>query len=480
MALHIYNTLTRKKEEFQPLTMEEVGIYVCGPTVYDEAHLGHLRAAFTFDIIRRYLLYRKYQVKFVRNITDVDDKIITKAQDQAGGVVDLNQACQAVADFYLNAYYHDMTMMQIMPPDVEPKATAHIKDMIEMISGLIDKGYAYAVEGDVYFEVKKFKQYGKLSHQSIDELHSGARVHPGEKKNDPLDFALWKKTRPNEPSWNSPWGRGRPGWHIECSVMSTKYLGESFDIHGGGLDLIFPHHENEIAQSEAFTGKKFAGFWIHNGLLSVNGEKMSKSLGNFITLGKIIKRHNPEALKIMFLGTHYASPLNYTEEKLIEAERARERFYILFQRVERIAGNLEHRKKEFKELAELTQRFEQVMDDDFNAAEALSVLFDMVTLINKKIDAAVDPPEDLKAFIKSAKETIISLGNVLGLFLSDIKEEILPDEIKYKIKVLISQRDAARKNKDFKTSDKIRDELEELGVILEDTKQGTIWRRKKQ
>lgn len=475
MSLRIYNSLTKNKDEFVPIIPGEVNMYVCGPTVYDDTHIGHLRAAFSFDVIRRYLLYKGFKIKFVRNITDVDDKIIEKAKKTKTAQQDLNAACRDVADFYLKAYYRDMERMRILAPDVEPKATEHIEDMIKAISSLIDNGFAYAAGGDVYFAVRKFKDYGKLSNQSIEDLQEGARIHPGENKTDALDFALWKKAKPEEPSWESPWGRGRPGWHIECSVMSAKYLGESFDIHGGGRDLIFPHHENEIAQSEALSGKKFAAYWMHNGLLSVNSEKMSKSLGNYITLDKILERHHIEALKILYLGTHYSGPLDYTEAKLTEADRARERFYILFDRIDRVLGDSDVKEDGFEELAELRQRFEQAMDEDFNTAKALAILFDIVALVNKKMDKKQDD-EGIKTFIFSAKKLILKLGGVLGLFF--VAEETRPNELKESIiKALIEERKQARKNKDFKKADEIRQKLAAEGIIIEDTPSDTIWRK---
>lgn len=451
-------------------------MYVCGPTVYDDSHIGHLRAAFSFDVIRRYLIYKKYKVTFVRNVTDVDDKIINKAREKAQGGGDLNALSQEVADHYLKVYCRDLEQLGLMPPDVEPKATEHIPDMIQAITTLINKGYAYAASGDVYFEVRKFPDYGCLSHQSIEELMSGARIHPGENKKDPLDFALWKTAKPDEPFWDSPWGRGRPGWHIECSVMSQRYLGDEFDIHGGGRDLIFPHHENEIAQSRGLTGKNFARYWIHNGLLTVNSEKMSKSLGNFITLQQVIAKHHPETLKIMFLGAHYSGPLDYTEAKLNEASKARERFYTLFDHIERMCGDLSAGGQTFAELETAKQRFEQQMDDDFNTARGLAVLFDVVGLANKRLNTGIEKD---KYFTIAAKELITNLGNVLGLF-SDrkTKEQVLPDEFSKQIEMLLDKRTVARRNKDFSGADKIRAELLQLGVIIEDTRSGTIWRKK--
>ena len=418
MSINIYNTLTRKKEEFKPMKEGHVGMYVCGPTVYDAPHIGHARSAYAFDVMRRYFAYKGYKVKFVRNVTDVDDKIINKAMQEFKGE-DLNIAVKNVSDKYLKVYHDCMGKLGIMQPDREPKATEYINKMTDFIKTLIQRGTAYQAGGDVYFDVAKANGYGKLSNQSFEMLESGARIASGENKKDPMDFALWKSAKPDEPSWDSPWGKGRPGWHIECSVMSSNILGDEFDIHGGGIDLIFPHHENEIAQSEG-AGKKFARYWIHNGLLTINKEKMAKSLGNFITIEGTGQARDKE---------------NESAQKEINA---------------------------FKE------KFEKAMDDDFNTAEALAVLFDLVTCINKNFSE-----------LYLAKDTLIELGKVLGLFESGkISGNSIDSSEKSEIENLINLRIAARKNKDFKEADKIRKELEEKGIILEDTKDGTTWRMK--
>jgi len=332
--IKIYNSLKREKEEFKPLVKDEVRMYVCGPTVYDEPHIGHARSAYIFDVIRRYLQYRGYDVTFVRNVTDVDDKIINKAKEEFKGE-DLNSAVKKVSSKYFASYQKCMDELGIREPNAQPKATEYIDKMIEFIETLIEREAAYVADGDVYFDIKKAKNYGKLSNQSLDNMESGARVAPGEKKQDPLDFALWKKAKEDEPSWDSPWGRGRPGWHIECSVMSSDILGDEFDIHGGGIDLIFPHHENELAQSQG-AGKGFARYWIHNGLLTINGQKMAKSLGNFVTVDEVLSKYNPDILKILYLGAHYSNPVDFSWKKMDDAKAAYERIDILRSKLAKI------------------------------------------------------------------------------------------------------------------------------------------------
>jgi cysteinyl-tRNA synthetase len=462
--MKIYNTLTRKKEEFKPIKDNKVGMYVCGPTVYDAPHIGHARSAYAFDVIRRYFKYKSYGVMFVRNVTDVDDKIINKANDEFKGE-DLNIAVNKVSDKYLKVYHEYMEKLGILPPDFEPKATEYINKMIDFIKALIQRGTAYQAGGDVYFNVRKADKYGKLSNQSLEMLESGARIALGENKKDPLDFALWKSVKEGEPSWSSPWGNGRPGWHIECSVMSSDILGDEFDIHGGGIDLIFPHHENEIAQSEG-AGKKFSRYWIHNGLLTINKEKMAKSLGNFITIEEILSKYPADVLKILFLQTHYSHPVDFSWEKMDEAKKALDRFNILFDKFNRVKD--ERLKADNVEIDSFKSRFEEAMNDDFNTAEALAVLFDLVTYINKNFSEA-----------HYAKDTLVKLGEVFGLFESgEALDSGINASEKSEIENLINLRITARKNKDFKEADKIRKELEEKGVIPEDTKDGTTWRRK--
>ncbi len=396
MTIHIYNSLSRKKEEFKPVKKNNVRMYVCGPTVYDESHIGHARGAFIFDVIKSYFRYKGFKVKYVRNVTDLDDKIIDKARKAAKPGDDLKKVVKEVAEKYLKKYDEDMETLGISEPDVAPKATEHIKEMIRIIKVLLKKDYAYEADGDIYFRVKNFKDYGKLSHQSIKMMETGARVQPGENKEDPLDFALWKKSKEDEPIWESGSIEGRPGWHIECSAMSMKHLGENFDIHGGGIDLIFPHHENEIAQSEACSGKKFANYWMHNGLLSINGQKMAKSLGNYLSIPNFLAKYkDADILKIFFLSTHYRSPIDFTEESITAAKAAKERFSIFFNKAEEIASKVPSTSSKAVYLAHghrrilesLKEEFEKAMDDDFNTALALAALFNTVTKGNSVIDS---------------------------------------------------------------------------------------------
>jgi len=458
MAIVIYNTLTRKKEEFVPIKKGVIGMYVCGPTVYDEPHIGHARSAYTFDVIRRYLRYRGFEVKFVRNVTDVDDKIINKAKEEFPGE-DLNIAVKKVSEKYLKAYHDDMNALGIEPPTEEPMATGYIKEMVKFIEELIKRGLAYQSGPDVYFDIKKAKNYGKLSGQNLEKMETGARIVPGENKKDPLDFALWKGAKPDEPSWDSPWGKGRPGWHIECSVMSSKILGDAFDIHGGGLDLIFPHHENEIAQSEG-AGKKFARYWIHNGLLTIDAEKMAKSLGNFITIKDFISKYkNADFLKMIFLSTHYSHPVDYTADKITEARQSLGRIARFLEKV-----GVKWKNKKIDEIEVLKDKFTAAMDDDFNAPKALAVIFELVNVANKNIDD--------RDFAYNASLAVNELLDIFGL---SVKAESNDDK---EIDAKIAERNKARKNKDYALSDKIRKELEEKGIVLEDKKEETTWRRK--
>ena len=481
--LTIYNTLKREKDEFRPMESGKVSMYVCGPTVYDVPHIGHARSAYSFDVIRRYLEYAGFKVYFVRNVTDVDDKIIAKAVSELGEEnIDpasslLKDKAKEVAVKYLDFYHKQMDALGIEPPTVEPKATENIPQMIEFIEKLIEKDYAYTAGGDVYFSVEAFKDYGKLSNRDKDELLAGARVEPDDKKKSPLDFALWKEAKENEPSWQSPWGVGRPGWHIECSVMSTRLLGAQFDIHGGGLDLIFPRHENEIAQAEAATGKPFANCWIHNGLLTVGGEKMSKSLGNYITITDFLEKHtDPDLLKLAFLNSHYRSPMDYSDERMEEARRSKERIMIFFDKADRL-------KEEFppgtsgeidKTVAGLKGKFEKAMDDDFNTPLALSNIFEAVRLGNEYLaDEDLNPDEKAYA-VKTLKEYIASSAHVLGLALT---VSSVDKEESQKINKLVGLREEARKNKDYAESDRLRDELMSMGIVVEDTPEGPVWRK---
>lgn len=467
MSIKIYNTLKREKEEFRPIKEGKIGMYVCGPTVYDVPHIGHARSAYVFDVIRRYFIYRGYEVRFVRNVTDVDDKIINKAKEEFKDE-DIASAVKKVSVKYLNIYHESMSALGIMPPDEEPKATKYIEKMKDSISGLIENGVAYESGGDVYFDVKKARDYGKLSNQSFDMLEAGARISPGDNKKDPLDFALWKSAKEGDISWDSPWGQGRPGWHIECSVMSSDMLGDEFDIHGGGIDLIFPHHENELTQSEG-AGKKFARYWIHNGLLTIDKEKMAKSLGNFVTIEEVLSKYPADVLKILFLQTHYSHPVDFSWEKMEEAKKAWERFVILLEKLNGVKGQ-GSRVKDSAKIDSFKDRFKEAMDDDFNMPGALAVLFDMVTYVNKRLsDASLKLVSDLKY----GKDTLLELADVLSLNIQVGKTGLTDN-----ISMLIKKRDEARRRKDFEESDKIRRELEERGIILEDTKGGTTWRRK--
>ena len=464
MAINIYNSLTRKKDPLELIKPGEVKMYVCGPTVYDEPHIGHARSAYIFDVIRRYLAYKGNKVTFVRNVTDVDNKIIDKARNEFKDE-DLNSAVKKVSQKYLDSYHETMSSLGILPPDFEPKATEYIKEMLDFIQGLIEKGVAYESGGDVYFDIKKAKDYGKLSHQSLEKMESGTRIAPGEKKRDPLDFALWKLVKEGEPFWESNWGRGRPGWHIECSVMSSKLLGDEFDIHGGGLDLIFPHHENEVAQSEG-AGKKFARYWIHHGLLTINSQKMSKSLGNFITIRDfMLKYKNADLLKLFFLSAHYSHPIDYTDEKIEEARQALERIAIFFERTKAIK---ESKYQSIKEVEELKDKFIAAMDDDFNTPQALACAFELVNLANKNIADRI--------FALAAKDQLRKFLDILGISLESTIDLAISDK---EIEAKIGERIQARINKDFVLSDRIRKELEEKGIILEDAKDNkTAWRRK--
>lgn len=471
--MKIYNSLARKKEEFKPIKEGEIGMYVCGPTVYDEPHIGHARSAYIFDIIRSYFKYRGEKITFVRNVTDVDDKIIEKAKKESS-------TAEVVSKKYLDAYHEDMALLGIGNPDKEPKATEYIPKMIKFIELLIKKSCAYEANGDVYFDIRQAKNYGKLSNQNLDKMEIGARIAPGESKKDGLDFALWKKAKEGEPSWPSPWGLGRPGWHIECSVMSSDILGSEFDIHGGGIDLIFPHHENEIAQSEG-AGKKFARYWIHNGLLTIKGEKMAKSLGNFISIKYFLAKYkDADYLKLLFLNTHYRHPVDYTEEKMGEMRAQKERFLILIDKMDRISESHQVTKlpshKLSKDMKALRKKFEEAMDDDFNTPLALASLFDIVTYVNKFIQEKDKFTSEDIAVITAAKSTLLELTSVFGLNIEKGVSGCISSE--EEIKELVNARNKARCEKDFKKSDDIRKALAEKGVILEDTKDGTVWRRK--
>jgi cysteinyl-tRNA synthetase len=466
MALKIFNTLAGEKQEFVPLTPGEVRMYVCGVTVYDSSHIGHARSLISFDVIYRYLKFLGYKVEFVRNFTDVDDKIINRANEEKIGWDTLTAR-------YIEEFHRDGEALGLVRPTVEPRATSHIAEIIAIIESLEAKGLAYRIGGDVYYSVQAFPAYGKLSRKKIDELEAGARVEVDERKKSPLDFALWKSSKAGEPAWESPWGPGRPGWHIECSAMSTKYLGQPFDIHGGGRDLMFPHHENEIAQSEAASGLPLARYWLHNGLLTVNGEKMSKSLGNFYTIPEILEENDPVALRQMFLASHYRSPVNFSPESLDEAGKAADRIYETIERV----GRGQRQKDDAAEPA-LMDAFRQEMDDDFNTPRALALIFDEVRSINRLLDE-----KKAKGLEERAAALRLMCGT-LGLLQEGYFERKKQRWLKkgfvslQEIEELISRRDGARKEKNWQEADRIRLELQSKGVVLEDSPGGTIWKVK--
>ncbi len=483
--MKIYNTLSGKKEEFVPLIPGKAGIYACGVTVYDHCHIGHARSAIVFDVIRRYLKYKGLNVTYVRNFTDIDDKIIKRSHEE--GI-----PWDAVAGKYTDEYYRDMDMLGVGRADIEPKATDYIPEMIKIVQGLIGKGHAYESDGSVYFAVGSFRDYGKLSKRDMEEMMAGARVEVDERKKNPLDFALWKKSKEGEPYWESPWGPGRPGWHIECSAMSVKHLGESFDIHGGGADLLFPHHENEIAQSEAFTGKTFAKYWVHNGFITINKEKMSKSLGNFFTIKEVLETFDPEVVRFFLLSTHYRSPIEFSDEVLREAESTLDRYYTTVMRIQDYLEKPGEEKADFSAAGKdfsgvvhsFKEKFEAAMDDDFNTALGLGHVFELIKETNRFLDGKPSGSKDGELLLK-AEELLSGTGNILNLFnrtphawyLSLMKVGNIGLSEDY-ILGKIEERRAARQQKDWLLADAIRKELEEKGVILEDKKNRTDWKIK--
>ncbi len=462
MSLQVYNTLSRRKETFQTIEPNKVRMYVCGPTVYDKAHVGHAMSALVFDIIRRYLQYRGFAVRHVMNYTDVDDKIILRANKLGCDPFELAQT-------YIQQYDGHLKELNILPASLNPRATSEMEQIIKLVSDLIDKGYAYEAGGDVYFRVGKKADYGKLSGRKLEDMRAGSRIEIDERKENPLDFALWKAAKPDEPAWESPWGKGRPGWHIECSAMSSAHLGEQIDIHGGGNDLIFPHHENEIAQSEAHSGKPFARFWIHNGMLQLSGEKMSKSVGNLITIEEFLSKHSSDALRMMVLNSGYRNPLTFNEEVIGQAERALERLQSALKPALPQAVGLEEKKvKALNEQTDSARRgFEVSMDDDFNSAGALGHLFELVRAVNQ---ARADGAQD--AQLADAQATLRELCGVLGLILAKQSSAQFADEF---VNLLLEVRAEVRQAKLWALSDKIRDSLAELGVQVEDSKTGSSW-----
>ena len=456
--MHIYNTLTRRKEPFKPLVDGKVSMYVCGMTVYDYCHLGHARVMVAFDVITRYLRHRGYDVTYVRNITDIDDKILKRAEENG-------EPIDALTERMIVAMHEDEARLNVLPPSQEPRATRHIDDIIAMIETLIDKGFAYAAaNGDVYYRVRKFTDYGKLNNRQLDDMRSGARVDVDVHKEDPLDFVLWKAAKPGEAHWHSPWGDGRPGWHIECSAMSTCCLGDTFDIHGGGPDLTFPHHENEIAQSEAATGKTYVNTWMHAGAVRVNQEKMSKSLGNFFTIRDVLAEHDPEVVRYLLVASHYRSPINYSVDSLVEARKSLTRLYTALDGVNA---------DEQAAASDAAERFTAAMDDDFNTPIALAALFDLARDLNR---AKSDQPAEAPRLAGELKR----LAGVLGLlqqtpqtFLKGAQQQVALSE--EEIEAKIAERQAAKGSKDFARADAIRDELAALGIILKDSREGTTW-----
>lgn len=457
--LQIYNTLTQEKQEFKPLNPGKVGMYVCGITVYDLCHMGHARTYLSFDLMVRYLRHKGYDVKYVRNITDVDDKIIKRA-------IENNETTDELTERTIAMMHEDFSAINLLEADVEPRVTTHMAEIIDVIQRLIDKGYAYQAEnGDVLFEVSKYEEYGRLGKQDLEQLNAGARVDVEQHKRTPLDFVLWKSAKPEEPSWESPWGNGRPGWHIECSAMNHKHLGEHFDIHGGGSDLIFPHHENEVAQSCCAFDTPYVNYWVHTGMVQVNEEKMSKSLGNFFTLREVLKDYDAETLRYFLMSAHYRSQLNYSEDNLKQARSALERLYTALRDVDADTSvDLAH--------GGYLARFEAAMDDDFNTPEAFSVMFELSKAVNKAEDAAE----------KAALAGVLKqLGGVLGLLQLDpvayLQGSVDGDDDAAEIEALIKQRNDARKNKDWASADDARDKLQAMNIVLEDGPEGTTWRR---
>ncbi|MEA3545077.1 MAG: cysteine--tRNA ligase [Thermodesulfobacteriota bacterium] len=481
MSLRVYNTMSGKKEEFHPLVPGKVGMYVCGVTVYDYCHIGHARANIVFDIIFRYLQFSGYETTYVRNYTDVDDKIINRANER-------EISCQELAEEFIIAFDKDMDSLGLVKPTHEPRATEYIQKIIAMNQKLIDKGIAYESSGDVYYSVDKFPDYLKLSKRNMEEMQAGARVTPGEQKRNPMDFALWKTAKPGEPSWESPWGAGRPGWHIECSAMSSSLLGDSFDIHGGGRDLIFPHHENEIAQSEGASGKPFVKYWLHNGFVNVDQEKMSKSLGNFFTIRDILKTYDAEVIRFFILSAHYRSPIDFSDQNLVEAQSGLKRFYEALESAAIATEGIDQTGMVSEEGAKVEAKFREAMDDDFNTALAIAHLFDGVRTMNRLVATKkFRKKSELVTQVRDLHTTILRLGEVIGLYRSQptawLEKVKLAGLAKLdinleRIEELIDQRLQARAEKDFDRSDEIRGTLEAKGILLLDTRERTSWRLK--
>ena len=489
MSIRVYNTFNQQKEEFVPLHDGKVNMYVCGVTVYDHAHIGHARAAVIFDVIYRYFKYRDYEITYIRNFTDVDDKIINRANREG-------KAWNEIAETYIKDYTEDMEALKVQPPTHEPLATDHIDEMIDLVTKLIEQGHAYELDGDVYFSVESFADYGKLSKKNIDDQMAGARVETDERKRDPRDFALWKKSKPNEPSWPSPWGDGRPGWHIECSAMSRKYCGDTLDIHGGGRDLVFPHHENERAQTEAATGKPFVRYWIHNGFVNINSQKMSKSLGNIFSIKDILKEYHCEVVRLFLLSHHYRSPVDFSPDTMKEVEGGIDRIYAMLGLIDDVIGGadcspvdekaLNDKEKElYEDVKAMPQKFEEAMDDDFNTAQAIGVLYQAVRALNRFLtDKKFKRTDQARAILAAARNHFARAGSVLGVFqtppseyLERVKKKKLAtlDITVAEIDQMVEKRIQARKNKDWARADEIRDALLKKGIVVKDGKDQTTW-----
>jgi len=481
MSVKVFNTLTKKKEEVITREPGKVGMYVCGPTTYNFIHLGNARPLVAFDTVRRYLRYRGYDVTYIQNFTDVDDKIINRAREE--GITP-----KELADKYINAYFEDADALYVLRADVHPKVTDHMNEIISMVEGIIHKGLAYEVKGNVYFDVRRFPGYGRLSGRDLDEMKSGARVDVDDEKKDPLDFALWKAAKPGEPSWNSPWGQGRPGWHIECSAMSLKYLGSGFDIHGGGADLVFPHHENEIAQTEAFSGQPFARYWLHNGFITVNEEKMSKSLGNFFLVRDILGKFSPDVVRFYLLSTHYRSPLDFDDQKLHVAEKGLERIRTSLRLAEstlvaceksELPGQACDLEAISQKIDEIKTSFIEAMDDDFNTSLAIAAVFDLCREVNSFInDSGFKPGKNVVPILKKILEVFDEFHTVLGMVKPSKKKDITDQGMEDKLmEIIIGIRQEARKKKDWSTADALRDQLKAAGIVLEDTPHGIRWKK---
>jgi cysteinyl-tRNA synthetase len=478
--LRIYNTLTKKKEVFKSIEPGKVRMYVCGPTVYDACHIGHARSVIVFDVMVRYLRVAGYEVTYIRNFTDVDDKIINRAHELGSSVKDLSER-------YIQEFYETTDALKVERATLEPRATDHIDEIIQVIQRLFDQGLAYEAGGDVFYAVERFKDYGKLSGRKLEDMQAGARIEIDDKKHNPLDFVLWKEAKPGEPMWDSPWGKGRPGWHIECSAMSTHFLGQHFDIHGGGKDLMFPHHENEIAQSEGAFGQKFVNVWIHNGFVQINQEKMSKSLGNFLMIKDILKQYHPEVVRLFLLSNHYRSPIDFTHQAMAEAEAGLEKIYALLQRIARCTGG-DTPDPGHQGPGDLWGGFCEAMDDDFNTARAIGLVFDSVRGLNRVMDDSVGGgSSETRARLKSGRVDLMRIGGVLGIgtespshFFEHKKAKALKSEAinAALVESLIAERLQARQQKDWERADRIRSELSAMNIVLEDRQEGTTWKVK--